>query len=374
MCTRCAVHLCTPMGASDGALVGQERPVPMETWLLLEYCDRSHLGAAIAKGKFRRRADGAPDMVAILRSLLEIASGMAYLHSLGVLHGDLKPENVLLTSKSQGGDARLFTCKLGDFGMSRLLESGTTHMSTQTYGPRPPPPLRDACAPPRRPPAAAPALHGTACVGQAACLLQPGRSALPGAPGARRARPPGGAAGTVAYQPAELLRDGRLSPAADVYSFAILMYELFAGGPAWEGYISSQVPAAPCCAGFANTLRVWQPRLGGLALLAGAAAPRCPGPHTACGFGGPPGRAASSRGRCRAPCPAAQCRPGLRTASALGGRRFARPQPRQCHARTMGATLHAMRQLSGLARRAPGNGAARAGNRQQQSTGALERG
>ena len=39
------------------------------------------------QGKFRRRADGGPDMVAILRSLLEIASGMAYLHSLGVLHG-----------------------------------------------------------------------------------------------------------------------------------------------------------------------------------------------------------------------------------------------------------------------------------------------
>ena len=41
----------------------------------------------IEQGKFRRRADGEPDMVAILRSLLEIASGMAYLHSLGVLHG-----------------------------------------------------------------------------------------------------------------------------------------------------------------------------------------------------------------------------------------------------------------------------------------------
>ena len=39
------------------------------------------------QGKFRRRADEAPDMPAILRSLLEIASGMAYLHSLGVLHG-----------------------------------------------------------------------------------------------------------------------------------------------------------------------------------------------------------------------------------------------------------------------------------------------
>ena len=25
--------------------------MPMETWLLLEFCDRSHLGAAIAKAR-----------------------------------------------------------------------------------------------------------------------------------------------------------------------------------------------------------------------------------------------------------------------------------------------------------------------------------
>ena len=27
-----------------------------------------------------------------------------------------------------------------------------------------------------------------------------------------------------------------------MYSFAILMYELYVGGPAWDGYISSQAP------------------------------------------------------------------------------------------------------------------------------------
>ncbi len=46
--------------------------------------------------------------------LLDVASGMAYLHSLGILHGDLKSANVLL--KSTRADLRGFSCKLSDFG------------------------------------------------------------------------------------------------------------------------------------------------------------------------------------------------------------------------------------------------------------------
>ena len=41
----------------------------------------------------------------------EIASALAYLHSLNILHGDLSGGNILLTSANK--DPRKFTCKVG---------------------------------------------------------------------------------------------------------------------------------------------------------------------------------------------------------------------------------------------------------------------
>jgi serine/threonine protein kinase len=62
------------------------------------------------------------------RLLLEIASGMAYVHSQGVIHRDLKPENVLLTSKN--------AVKIADFGLARfdpVADSTMTHCGTPYY-------------------------------------------------------------------------------------------------------------------------------------------------------------------------------------------------------------------------------------------------
>lgn len=42
----------------------------------------------------------------------EIAKGMAYLHSKGVLHGDLKAANVLVDDK--------YRCVVSDFGQSEM--------------------------------------------------------------------------------------------------------------------------------------------------------------------------------------------------------------------------------------------------------------
>ncbi len=53
----------------------------------------------------------------VLMCLMDIASAMAYLHSVGVLHGDLKSANVLL--KSTATDLRGYVCKLADFGCAQ---------------------------------------------------------------------------------------------------------------------------------------------------------------------------------------------------------------------------------------------------------------
>jgi serine/threonine protein kinase len=49
-----------------------------------------------------------------------------------VVHGDLKTANVLLKGSTR--DARGVTCKITDFGLSRVLDVEATHISTGTYG------------------------------------------------------------------------------------------------------------------------------------------------------------------------------------------------------------------------------------------------
>ena len=54
--------------------------------------------------------------------------------SLGILHGDLKGGNILLRSTSTFDDPRGFVCKLGDFGLSRILDSESEGVMTGAYG------------------------------------------------------------------------------------------------------------------------------------------------------------------------------------------------------------------------------------------------
>ena len=51
---------------------------------------------------------------ALLRTAQEVAKGMDYIHSFGIVHGDLKPGNVLL--KTHRIDRRGYIAKVSDFG------------------------------------------------------------------------------------------------------------------------------------------------------------------------------------------------------------------------------------------------------------------
>ncbi|CAL5225265.1 g8059 [Coccomyxa viridis] len=147
----------------------------LETWMLLEYCDQGNLESAAREARFQR------DYATIYLCLMDIASGMDYLHSLGVLHGDVKGANVLLkTTAPTSYDRRGFVCKMADFGLSRVLEANATHVSTFTYG-------------------------------------------------------------TAAYMAPELLQKGKMTRAADVYSFAMIMVELFTCKRLFEGLAQQQI-------------------------------------------------------------------------------------------------------------------------------------
>lgn len=64
--------------------------------------------------------------------------------------------------------------------------------------------------------------------------------------------------GTLAYQPAELLREGKLTKAVDVYSFGMIMWELYTGRRLFENNITGQVRP---CAWLQGMWRVGSPAL-----------------------------------------------------------------------------------------------------------------
>eukprot|EP00803_Ostreobium_quekettii_P002934 evm.model.scf_1042.1 EVM.evm.TU.scf_1042.1 scf_1042:20644-24714(-) len=148
-----------------------------ETWIVMEYCDQGSLQGAIQRGAFFDDAEKTrPRMVDVLLTALDIAKGMEHLHSLSIVHGDLKPRNVLLRTKK--GDVRGYICKVGDFGFSRAL------LDTQ--------------------------LETASC-------------------------------GAVNYMPPELLAQGILTPAADVYSFGVLLWELLVGSNPYPSKTQNEI-------------------------------------------------------------------------------------------------------------------------------------
>ncbi|GLC70963.1 hypothetical protein PLESTF_001055600 [Pleodorina starrii] len=107
--------------------------------LVQEYCDKGSLAAAIKRGFFRIAGKNPREQVLtrrmLLRTATEICRGMIHMHKASVVHGDLKPANVLLHSSSS--DRRGFVVKIADFGLARLLEKDATLVQSETSGTAP---------------------------------------------------------------------------------------------------------------------------------------------------------------------------------------------------------------------------------------------
>ncbi|WIA20460.1 hypothetical protein OEZ85_004867 [Tetradesmus obliquus] len=183
-----------------GAADDDKDDLEAQTWIVQELCDGGPLDAAAKNGKFAT-------MERMLSCLLDVARGLEYLHSKGLMHGDLKAGNVCLvstqpaanhnnnaaaaaaaeatspaacngnaeggrscrSSSSRNAEGVDFVCKVMDFSLSRALDAGKSHCSTQSLG-------------------------------------------------------------TITHMAPELLLTGKQSKAADVYSMGMLIWEVVHGG------------------------------------------------------------------------------------------------------------------------------------------------
>ncbi|MEW5300051.1 MAG: hypothetical protein WDW36_003011 [Sanguina aurantia] len=155
-----------------------------QSWIVMEYCDRGSLQDAVDKGWLRTERStlsGAPNLPAILTTAHEIASAMCFLHSRGVIHGDLSAWNVLLSASGPSASAggRGFVAKIADFGLARDLDV-RTKIQTRTYG-------------------------------------------------------------TLTHMPPETLSKGFISKATDIYSFGVLLWQMMTGSRPWSGQNHVQI-------------------------------------------------------------------------------------------------------------------------------------
>ena len=68
-----------------------------------------------------------------LEVLYQIADGLAFLHSKKIVHGDIKPENILIFPGDNGKPDQGPQMKLTDFGLSKLFKTKSTDTSGAPY-------------------------------------------------------------------------------------------------------------------------------------------------------------------------------------------------------------------------------------------------
>ncbi|PNW87622.1 hypothetical protein CHLRE_02g141806v5 [Chlamydomonas reinhardtii] len=103
--------------------------------MVLELCESGSLSNALRNGAFTPQPGRLSPLTArrmLVRTATEVCRGMLHLHNANVIHGDLKPGNVLLSRSNK--DRRGFVAKVADFGLSKLLHDDTNHVLSDHVG------------------------------------------------------------------------------------------------------------------------------------------------------------------------------------------------------------------------------------------------
>ncbi|MBL0197908.1 MAG: serine/threonine protein kinase [Myxococcales bacterium] len=91
-------------------------------YLVMEYVEGESLAALVQRGPFEwQRA---------ARICVQMASALARAHQMGVIHRDLKPDNVLIVKDDEGRDI----VKLTDFGIAKIMDLPSLTFSEQLFG------------------------------------------------------------------------------------------------------------------------------------------------------------------------------------------------------------------------------------------------
>ncbi|MCP4419343.1 MAG: protein kinase, partial [Chloroflexi bacterium] len=105
--------------------------------IVMEYVRGLSLGAYIKQLAQRRQV---MELSESLNIIAQVADALGYAHRLGVIHRDIKPDNILITrlAQSERPDELPIRTKVTDFGLAKLLEGGIetqsgTFMGTLPY-------------------------------------------------------------------------------------------------------------------------------------------------------------------------------------------------------------------------------------------------
>ena len=90
-------------------------------FLAIEYCEGRDLFNYMKERNFKISEDRVRELIS------QIAQGLQYLHSYGIVHRDLKLENIMMTNCSDKA-----TAKLADFGLAQII--GPSEKSNEPFG------------------------------------------------------------------------------------------------------------------------------------------------------------------------------------------------------------------------------------------------
>jgi len=115
-----AVHIKAKELGVKGWLKGEGEEEEKQ-FFVLEFVDGMNLRELL-----RTYPEGKCDMQTVLRTAIDVCSALQYAHSQGVLHGDVKPEDILVTQEG--------TSKLMDFGLAKMLGEPSITQEGTTVG------------------------------------------------------------------------------------------------------------------------------------------------------------------------------------------------------------------------------------------------